>query len=68
MFPKVLWNIWHDKKGGGGWWLTSSTNKVEEPLSGGANGHVHGTQSGSGYLADQNPADGAPAELERRSP
>jgi hypothetical protein len=44
--------------------LTSSAYEIEEPLSSRSNGHVHGTESRSWDLADENPADGAPAELE----
>lgn len=48
--------------------LTSSANKVEKPLGARRNCHVCGTQSRSWDLADQNPADGAPAKLKRSGP
>ena len=48
--------------------LTSSHDKVEEPLSGGTDGHVHGTQASRRDLRHENPAGRAPAELEKSSP
>lgn len=41
-----------------------SDDEVEEPLGGGADSDVHGAETCSGDLRDENPADGAPAELE----
>jgi len=43
-------------------------NEVEEPLRCSAHGDVQGAESGRRDLTDENPADGAPAELEEDSP
>lgn len=43
-------------------------DKVEEPLRRGAHGHVQGAEPRSRDLANQDPAYGAPSELEEDSP